>query len=68
MVGKQGRDDSIKQFSTQLHLHIFMLLEVGLYTELFYAISLPGFPTFAYLLSLRVVTFSMLFNVDYVTV
>ena len=49
-AGKQGRDDSIKHFRTQLHLiHIYSLLKicrVGVYTELFYAIIPTLFPCF----------------------
>ena len=45
---KQGRDNSIKQFSTKL----------GLHTELFYSISsLPCFPAFADLQSLILLHF-----------
>ena len=49
MAWKEGRDESLKQFSTQLHpiyifidayciFSLFNICRVGLYTELFYAI------------------------------
>ena len=46
-VGKQGRDDSIKQFSIQPHPTIFphQICRV-LYTELFMLSSLPCFYAF----------------------
>ena len=34
-TGKQGSDDSTKQFSTQLHLHIFPLLNISLHFSYF---------------------------------
>ena len=58
---KQGRDDSIKQFSNNPTLHIFnsgKICRVELCTELFYAIIPTLFLCFfADLLSLHLVTF-----------
>jgi len=48
-AGEQGKDDSIKQFSIQPHLHIFnggKICRVKLCTELFYAIIHNLFPCF----------------------
>ena len=47
--GCDARDDSIKQFSIQIHtVHIFNMdiCRVGLYTELFHAIIHTLFPCF----------------------
>jgi len=65
---KEGRDDSIKQFSIQPHLHIFTggkICRAELCVELLYPylVSL----LFADLLSLHLVTFLMFFSLVYVT-
>jgi len=61
---KQGRDDSIKQLSTQLHptyIWCGKICRVGLYTKLFMLSSLPCFSALADLLSLHLVTLLMCF-------